>query len=176
MFKKIKINKNKGIVFWMEGFSGSGKTTIAKQSYKRISNLFGPTIVVSGDKLRCLFNLKGYSKSDRTKNSYKFRKFIKFLTNQKINVIYTVVGLNYKAKSIYKTFLNNFIEIFISADIKKILKMKRKKKVYKSKKNIVGIDIKAEFPKNPNIIIRNNFDKPTTKLSAELIEKLKKII
>ena len=61
----------------------------------------------------------------------------------------------------------------MSADIKKILKMKRKKKVYELKKNIVGIDIKAEFPKNPNIIIRNNFDKPATKLSAELIEKLK---
>ena len=54
--------------------------------------------------------------------------------------------------------------------------MKRKKKVYKLKKNIVGLDIKPEFPKKPNIIIRNNFDKPTKKLSAELIDKLKKIM
>jgi len=176
MFKKIKINRNKGIVFWIEGFSGSGKTTIAKKSHKRISNIFGTTIVLSGDKLRNLFNLKGYSKSERTRNSFKFSKFIKFLTNQKINVVYTVVGLNYAAKSIYKKSLNNFIEIFISADIQKILKMKRKKKVYKSKKNIVGLDIKPEFPKKPNIIIRNNFDRSTTKLSNELINKLKKIV
>jgi len=84
--------------------------------------------------------------------------------------------LNYAAKSIYKKSLNNFIEIFISADIQKILKMKRKKKVYKSKKNIVGIDIKPEFPKKANITIRNNFDRPTIKLSNELIDKLQKII
>ena len=176
MFKKIKINKNKGIVFWIEGFSGSGKTTIAKKSHRGISNIFGTTMVLSGDILRKLLNLKGYSKSDRTKNSYKTRKIIKLLTDQKINVIYTVVGLNYRAKSIYKKYLNNFVEIFISADIKKILKMKKKKKVYGLKKNIVGIDIKAEFPKNPNVIIRNNFDKPTEQLSAELVDKLKKII
>ena len=82
MFKKIKINKNKGIVFWIEGFSGSGKTTIAKKSHKHISNMFGTTIVLSGDILRNLFNLKGYSKSDRIQNSFKFSKFIKFLINQ----------------------------------------------------------------------------------------------
>ena len=46
--------------------------------------------------------------------------------------------------------------------------MKRKKKVYKLKKDIVGLDIKPEFPKKPNIIIRNNFDKPAIKLSNEL--------
>jgi adenylylsulfate kinase len=176
MPKKIKINRNKGIVFWIEGFSGSGKTTIAKKSHKLISKMFGKTIVLSGDTLRNLFNFKGYSKSDRIRNSFTFTKFIKFLTSQKINVIYTVVGLNYAAKSIYKKSLNNFIEIFISADIQKILKMKIKKRVYKSKKNIVGIDIKPEFPKKANITIRNNFDRPTIKLSNELIDKLQKMI
>ena len=59
--------------------------------------------------------------------------------------------------------------------MKKILKMKRKKKVYKSKKNIVGLDIKAEFPKKPNVVIKNNFNKSTKKLSDELVEKLKKL-
>ena len=176
MPKKTKINKTKGIVFWIEGFSGSGKTSIAKFSKKGISKKYGPTIVVSGDLLRNLFNHRGYSKSDRIKNSYKFSNFIKFITDQGINVIYTVVGLNYKAKAIYKKKLKNFIEIFVKADIKKILKMKKKKKVYKLKKNIVGLDIKAEFPKNPNVVIKNDFNKPIKKLSVELVNKLNKII
>lgn len=175
MLKKFKINRDKGIVFWIEGFSGSGKTAIAKQSHKRISNLFGSTIVLSGDTLRNFLDKKGYSKSDRTKNAFKFSKFVKFLTDQKINVLYTVVGLNDMAKSIYKKSLTNFIEIFVRTDIKKILKMNRKKKVYKSKKNIVGLDIKAEFPKKPHVVIKNNFNKPIKKLSDELVEKLKKL-
>ena len=75
MLKKFKINRDKGIVFWIQGFSGSGKSAIAKQSHKRISNLFGSTIVLSGDTLRNFLDKKGYSKSDRTKNAFKFSKF-----------------------------------------------------------------------------------------------------
>ena len=172
MSKKYKINKNKGIVFWIEGFSGSGKTEIAKQSHKQISHLFGSTIVLSGDILRNFLDKKGYSKSDRIKNSFKFSQFIKFLTDQKINVIYTVVGLNYMAKSIYKKSLTNFVEIFVKTDIKKIIKMNKKKKVYKSNRNIVGLDIKAEFPKKPLAVIKNNFKKPIKQLSDELVKKL----
>jgi len=37
-----------------------------------------------------------------------------------------------------------------------------------------GVDLKAEFPKNPNILITNNFSKSTTALSEDLIKKLKK--
>ena len=39
---------------------------------------------------------------------------------------------------------------------------------------IVGIDIKPSFPKNPDIILRNNFKKNIQQLSTELIKKLKK--
>ena len=47
MKKKIIINKNKGILFWVTGFSGSGKTKISKKILKKISKLYGPTIEVS---------------------------------------------------------------------------------------------------------------------------------
>ena len=35
MKKRIKLNKNKGILFWITGLSGSGKTTIAKKIKKK---------------------------------------------------------------------------------------------------------------------------------------------
>ena len=45
-----------------------------------------------------------------------------------------------------KRNIDNFVEIFIKTNIKKILK-KNKKKIYKKNKNIVGLTIKPEFPK-----------------------------
>ena len=53
-----KINKNKGIVFWITGLSGSGKTTLAKKIKKDISKIYGPTIMISGDDIRKIFGLK----------------------------------------------------------------------------------------------------------------------
>ena len=59
------MNKKKGIVFWIEGFSGSGKTSISKYIQKDLSNFFGPTIILSGDVLRKLFDKHGYTKKDK---------------------------------------------------------------------------------------------------------------
>ena len=98
-----------------------------------------------------------------------------YLSNQKINIIYSVVGLNYAAKRIYKKKLTNFLEIYIKADVYKIIKLK-KKKTYRNKKNILGIHIKPDYPKKPNIIIENNFNKSLKSLSNELIDKIKKIV
>ena len=60
---KKKINKKKGILFWITGLSGSGKTTISKKIKKNISNLYGPTILVSGDDLRKIFGFNKFNQS-----------------------------------------------------------------------------------------------------------------
>ena len=58
--KKLKKNKNKGILFWITGLSGSGKTTIAKKIKKDIMQLYGPTLLVSGDNIRKIFKFNKY--------------------------------------------------------------------------------------------------------------------
>ena len=45
-----------------------------------------------------------------------------------------------------------------------------------NKKNIVGLDIKAELPKNPHIKILNNFKKSTNTLANELLLKIRKLL
>ena len=58
MKKKIITNKNKGILFWITGLSGSGKTTISKKIKIKIAKLYGPTLMISGDNLRKMFQFK----------------------------------------------------------------------------------------------------------------------
>ena len=70
--KKIKLNHNKGILFWVTGLSGSGKTSIARKIKPKISKLYGPTIVFSGDDMRKIFGLTKYSRSERFNNAINF--------------------------------------------------------------------------------------------------------
>ena len=51
----MKIYKKYGIVFWVTGISGSGKSTISKKVYPFIKKKFGPTVILSGDNLRKIF-------------------------------------------------------------------------------------------------------------------------
>ena len=176
--KKRKIVINKGILFWITGYSGSGKSSIAKRIKKRISKLYGPTILINGDDLRNILELNKYSKIERIKNGLKFSKLCEFITNQNINVIFAVVGLFNKIRKRNKLKIKNYIEIYIKSEIKNIIK-KGKKKIYKkNKKNIMGKDLKAELPKNPDITITNDLtiNHNIKKLSDELFVKIKKYI
>lgn len=171
---KIKIKK-KGILFWITGLSGSGKTTLAKKILPFIHKRYGPTVHLDGDTLRGILKLYGYTFGERISNSEKFTKLSKLLTDQGINVVFSIVGLMNKPRAWNRRNIKKYIEVYIKSDVKKII-LKGKKKIYKNKKNIVGINIKPQFPKNPDIIIENKFDKDLEILQLELQKKISKII
>tara|TARA_X000000950_G_scaffold56255_1_gene67640 strand:+ start:551 stop:1084 length:534 start_codon:yes stop_codon:yes gene_type:complete len=172
--KKIKINKKKGILFWITGLSGSGKTTFGKAIHKDIQKLYGPTLMISGDNIRKIFYLKGHTKEDRLKILKSYCRFAKFITNQNINLIFAVVGMFNEPRKWNRKNISNYIEIYIKSNLKEIIKLK-KKRIYHKKniKDIVGIDIRPEFPKKPNITIINSFNKPKTKITFQIIKKIK---
>lgn len=171
----MKKNKKKGIVFWITGLPGSGKTGIAKKFSKKISSIHGPTLCISGDDLRRIFGVKGYTRKDRILAGKKYIKFLSYLTNQKINVVFAVVGLFHEIHKINRKKFANYFEIFIKSNLKDLRKRKDKSFYKKKTKNVYGQDIKPEFPKRPSVIITNNFKKSLNQLSNELFNKIKKL-
>ena len=61
-----------------------------------------------------------------------------------------------KIRSENKKKIENYVEIFIQSNLKKIIRKKKKKRFTKF---IVGLDIKPELPKKPHLIIKNDFQK-----------------
>ena len=124
--KKIRISKKKGILFWITGFPGSGKTAIANKIKPEINKFYGPTILINGDNLREIFNLKQYSENERISNGLKFSKLCKFIASQKINVIFAVVGLFDKLHQQNRMNIQNYVEIYVRSDFLKIIKVGKK--------------------------------------------------
>ena len=92
-------------------------------------------------------------------------------------MIYDAVALISDLRKEKRKKIKNYVEIFINSNVKKIIRFNKKKKIYKkTKKNIVGIHIKPDFPITPDIKINNNFDKSIKKLSEELFLKISKLI
>jgi len=173
----MKINKNKGILFWITGLSGSGKTTLGKKIKKDITKIYGPTIMISGDDIRKIFKLKGYEYNDRVVILRKYSLFAKYITEQKINIILAVVGMIEAPRKWNRINIENYIEIYIKSSIKDIIKL-NKKKIY-NKKNpgkLIGIDIKPEYPKNPDISIINSFEGTTDQMAKNLITNINKLL
>lgn len=168
-------DKKKGILFWITGLSGCGKTSVAKLLHKKIINVCGPTLVISGDDIRSDFRLKGYDKISREKIGFMYSRFFKRILDQRINIIFAGIVLINNVRDYNRSNIHNYIEVYIKSNINSI-KKKKIKKIYNIKKNIVGIDIRPEYPKNPDITITNNFLN-SEKSIAEIVFKkiLKKI-
>ena len=168
-----KNNVKKGILFWITGLSGSGKSSIAKTIKPQIEKYYGSTLMINGDELRKIFEPNGYDYKSRLEIGKKYCKFAKFVTDQNINVIFAVIGMFHKLRKWNKENVENYFEVYIKSNITKI-KINRMKKLYFNKKykSIIGIHIKPELPKNPNITISNNFDKTINELSKNLLKKI----
>lgn len=163
--------KNKGILFWITGLSGTGKSSIGNFILPKIIKKYGPTILVHGDDFRNIWELKKYTSKGRFQNCIKYFKFCKYVTNQNINIIFTVIGMYKKIRDMNRKNIKNYIEIYIeNKNYKGVTKFK------KLKKNIVGINIKAELPNKPDIKILNNFDLDIKLISKNLMKKIEKII
>ena len=138
-------SRKKGFLIWITGFSGSGKSELGKLVLPHINKKIGKTVLINGDDLRRIFDLRGYSKKERLENAKKFFGLYKLITDQGINVIFCVVSMFNKVRAWNKKHINNYVSC-IKTEIKKIIKQKKKEYISK-KKNIVGIDIKPELQK-----------------------------
>ena len=174
---KLSLNRNrkKGFLIWITGLAGSGKTSLANEIYSFIEKKYGQTVVLSGDDLRKEFNFKKFDKKSRLKYAMHYSSFCKKITDKKINLIFATVSLFNKVRLWNKKNIENYLEIYIEADISKLLKKKNKPFYRNNKnKNIVGKGILPEFPTKPHIKIKNNF-KSIKILKTNLINRIRLI-
>jgi adenylylsulfate kinase len=169
---KLSYNRKYGIVFWITGISGSGKSTLSKKIYSFIKKKFGPTIILSGDNLRRIFKLNKYDKNYRMQIGKQYTDLLKLISINKINILFSVVGLFHKLHKYNREHIKNYVEILIDANFKKTENRKEKIFYKRNINNVWGKDIKPEYPKNPHIILKNNFQKSKILLSKELIKKI----
>ena len=92
---------------------------------------------MSGDDLRYITNFLKYKKKDRLEFAKTKLKFYKFITDQKINLIFSTISLFDSVRKDNRKIIKNYVEIFINADIGTIIK-KNKKELYKKKKKKFG--------------------------------------
>ena len=150
--------KNKVRGFWFFGLAGSGKSFASKLFFKKKKYL-----IIDGDQVRKLISkdLK-YKKKDRDIQIDRVLGIAEIVINSEFFPIISTVWMNKttlrKAKKI------GIDVIKIERDFKEI---KKERKIYKSNKNVVGIDIFFENLKTKKIL--NTGDKLFWK-------KLKKLI
>lgn len=149
------MNKN-GTLFWITGLSNSGKTTIGTKLYYELKKDNPSTVILDGDSLKKIVSEDlGYTNEDRLKKAKRNCQLCRYLTSQGIDVIICTIAMMDEIRAWNKENIENYIEVFLDVDIE-LLKYRDKKGLYADNKNIVGLDLEVEFPKNPDITIKND--------------------
>lgn len=178
---KEKLKGHKGIVLWMFGLSGSGKSTIARALEKDLYSRGVQTKLLDGDNLRSgLNNNLQFSLEDRIENIRRSAEVSKlFMENGDVVICSLVSPTEEIRKQAKKIIGNGFREVYINApfevcaerDVKGLYKKALAGKI----KNFTGLDSPFEGAENPFIELRTH-EKDLDACKNELVELVLKEI
>lgn len=152
---------NKGLVIWITGLSGVGKTVIGKTLTCKLRAMGKTVVFLDGDELRKVFDSFDYSIEQRKKLAYRYGSLCKLLSDQGINVVCATVSLFKDVQEWNRRELgSNYIEVLIECDPIELLS-RDPKGLYKGAKEgkvkyVVGADLPFDKPVAPDVVIDNS--------------------
>ena len=175
--------RSPGKVIWITGVSGVGKTTIGRELANICQKLGRNPIFLDGDEIRAalrpiLNESKKLTPEGRLEIAKTYTNFCHLLSSQGFDVIIATISLFEEVQITNRAKLPNYFEVFIDATLNTI-KGRDPKKIYQDHdagkmRNVIGLDIAAFKPTNPEMHILNDDDANPSKIAEEIaIQALK---
>jgi cytidine diphosphoramidate kinase len=153
------------MVIWLIGMSCSGKTTLGRKLFNKLSSSQEKWVFLDGDTFRNILGEDlGHSLEDRYKNAYRVSRFCEYLNSQDINVLACILSIFHDNQRYNRENIPDYKEIYLDVTFENLLKRDNKglykKALQGETKNVVGVDIEFIPPYEPDIFIDNNSDHP----------------
>jgi len=154
---------HKGAVLWLTGYSGSGKSTIARDLEKELFAAGIHTMMLDGDSLRQgLCGDLGFSDKDRSENIRRVGEVARLFFEAGHLVICTFISPFEKDRSFVRSLLpeGRFFEIYVKCDLE-VCKRRDPNGLYRKTlageiKEFTGISSPYEAPENPEITLETD--------------------
>lgn len=149
----------KGVVYWLYGLSGSGKSTIANAMERRLHEAGRMTVILDGDNLRTgVNNNLSFTDEDRLENVRRASEVAKIFSSQGIITFVSVITPKAKLREMAREIVGeDFKEVYVHAsfettaqrDVKGLYAKAAKGEV----KNFTGKDSGFEPPESPELLL-----------------------
>jgi adenylylsulfate kinase len=156
---KEELLRQKGVVLWLYGLSGSGKSTMANEVERVLHGDGRMTVILDGDNLRTGLNSNlGFSDEDRTENVRRVAETAKLLAGQGIIVFVSVITPLRRHRAAAREIIGpDFHEIYVKADFDTCADRDPKGLYAKAKDGKIGQftgkDSGFEEPENPALVL-----------------------
>jgi len=171
--------ERQGFVVWMEGLTGSGKTTLSRATAARLRTMGWRAEVLDGDEVRQMFSPElGYTRKDREFHARRVSYVAHLLARNGVAVIVAMITpyetSRQAARSVEGT---RFEEVWLRCPIE-ICRQRDPKGMYRGAmegtiKGMTGIDAPFEEPLNPDLIVDTG-DTPLEECTERIVAHLQK--
>ena len=156
---KEKLLCQRGIVVWLYGMSGSGKSTIANAVERVLHEQGRMTTILDGDNLRSGINKNlGFSDDDRRENIRRVSHMARVFAEQGIITFVSVITPRHELRDLARdTIGDDYFEVFVKASYEaceqRDVKGLYAKAASGELKNFTGKDSAFEEPQSPDLLI-----------------------
>lgn len=151
---------NQGILYWLTGLPGAGKTTIGTALYYKLKKKRKNVVLLDGDVLLNIFKEDGFSREERLERAGKYARLCQILTNQDITVVCCTLSLFDEIRNWNRQNNKSYVEIYIEAP-DKVLEDRNYRRMLSDFSegrivNVPGKDLQVELPQEPDLILVND--------------------
>lgn len=165
---KEQLLKQRGMMLWFTGLSGSGKSTIAIALERELHSRGLLCRILDGDNIRSgINNNLGFSAEDRVENIRRIAEVGRLFVDTGIITIAAFISPNNQLREMAAEIIgkDDFVEVFVSTPLEECEKRDVKGLYAKARrgeiKNFTGISAPFEAPEHPDITL------DTSKLPVE---------
>ncbi len=150
-----------GRVFWITGLSGAGKSTLGLELWRRLRAAGRSAVLLDGDALReAIAEELGHSSAHRRRSAMRNARLCRLLASQGQDVVCPTISLFHEVQHWNRAHIPGYCEIYLRVPLTELQRRDRKG-IYSAAQrgelaNIVGLDVPAELPEAPDLIIDNH--------------------
>jgi len=156
---KEQLLGQRGLVVWLYGMSGSGKSTIANAAERVLHKQGRMTTILDGDNLRTGINKNlGFSDDDRRENIRRAAHIARIFAQQGIITFVSVITPRQELRDMARDLIgNDYFEVYVKASYE-LCEQRDVKGLYAKAasgeiKNFTGKDSSFEEPAAPDLLI-----------------------
>ena len=164
------MDNKKGTVYFFTGLAGAGKTTIGGLFYERMKARKSNVVLSDGDRTRAANQYRDYSYEGRLKGAWGVFEHCKAEADKGNDVVCCSICMYTVIRQWNREHIENYKEIYVKASMETLYKRDQKGLYSSGTPNVVGVDIPAEEPECPDIVIENDGDETP----EQIVDRLEK--
>jgi len=143
--------------FWITGFSGAGKTTVAVALRDRLREAGITPVLLDGDRLRAVLAPDaGHEPADRVRLAFTYGRLCAELAGQGLVVICATISMFHAVRDWNRAHIPGYREIYLKVPVAERQRRDPKGLYAAADGRMAGLDHAAEEPARPDLVLENH--------------------